>query len=134
MYGLEVCKSLNLPQNFLDRAHQLRVKYNNVYKNILDMNTSKYNSKKVKGICEICKINIGTEIHHLEYQKNANKNHYLEEGFHKNHVANLVNICEDCHNNIHNNDTKINTNIDSKKIIKKKLIKKTKTENGYEII
>jgi DNA mismatch repair protein MutS len=117
MYGLEVCKSLNLPQNFLDRAHELRVKYNNVYKNILDMDTSKYNSKKVKGLCEMCKINIGTEIHHLEYQKNANKNNYLEEGFHKNHVANLVNICEDCHNNIHKNDTK-------KATVKKKIVKK----------
>lgn len=127
MYGLEVCKSLNLPQNFLDRAHDLRVKYNNVYKNILDMDTSKYNSKKVKGLCEMCKINIGTEIHHLEYQKNANKNDYLEEGFHKNHVANLVNICEDCHNNIHKNDSKKTT-------VKKKIVKKTKTENGYEII
>lgn len=127
MYGLEVCKSLNLPQNFLNRAHELRVKYNNVYKNILHMDTSKYNSKKVKGLCEMCKVNIGTEIHHLEYQKNANKNDYLEEGFHKNHVANLVNICEDCHNNIHKNDTKKTT-------VKKKIVKKTKTENGYEII
>lgn len=127
MYGLEVCKSLNLPQNFLDRAHELRVKYNNVYKNILDMDTSKYNTKKVKGLCEMCKINIGTEIHHLEYQKNANKNDYLEEGFHKNHVANLVNICEDCHNNIHKNDNKKTT-------VKKKIVKKTKIENGYEII
>jgi len=127
MYGLEVCKSLNLPQNFLTRAHQLRIKYNNVYKNILDMETSKYNSKKVKGICEMCNNNIGTEIHHLEYQKNANTNDYLEAGFHKNHVANLINICEDCHNNIHRNDNK-------KATVKKKIVKKTKTENGYEII
>ena len=127
MYGLEVCKSLNLPQNFLHRAHELRVKYNNVYKNILHMETSKYNSKKVKGVCEMCNNNIGTEIHHLEYQKNANKNDYLEGGFHKNHVANLINICEDCHNNIHRNDNK-------KTAVKKKIVKKTKTENGYEII
>ena len=129
MYGLEVCKSLNLPENFLIRAHELRIKYNNVYKNILHMDTSKYNSKKVKGICEICNNNIGTEIHHLEYQKNANKNDYLEGGFHKNHVANLINICEECHNNIHKNDN----NIGNKKILKK-IIKKTKTDNGYEII
>jgi len=127
MYGLEVCKALNLPEKFLIRAHELRIKYNNVYKNILDMDTSKYNSKKIKGLCELCKVNIGTEIHHLEYQKNANKNDYLEEGFHKNHVANLVNICEECHNNIHKNDSK-------KIIVRKKIVKKTKTDNGYEII
>ena len=75
----------------------------------------------------MCNNNIGTEIHHLEYQKNANKNDYLEGGFHKNHVANLINICEDCHNNIHRNDNK-------KTAVKKKIVKKTKTENGYEII
>ena len=85
------------------------------------------NTWKIKGLCELCKVNIGTEIHYLEYQKNANKNDYLEEGFHKNHVANLVNICEECHNNIHKNDSK-------KIIVRKKIVKKTKTDNGYEII
>ena len=28
MYGLEVCKSLNLPDEFLKRAHSIRIKYN----------------------------------------------------------------------------------------------------------
>ena len=28
MYGLEVCKSLDLPEDFLNRAHDLRIKYN----------------------------------------------------------------------------------------------------------
>lgn len=129
MYGLEVCKSLNLPENFLNRAHDLRIKYNSSYKNILNFETSKYNSKKVKGICEMCNKNIGTEIHHLDYQKNANDNNYINDSFHKNHVANLINICEDCHNNIHKNDIK-----EDSKNTKKKKIKKTKTENGYEII
>ena len=30
-YGLEVCKSLNLPDDFLEYAHKLRIKYNNKY-------------------------------------------------------------------------------------------------------
>ena len=29
MYGLEVCKSLNLPEDFLEMAHDIRNKYNN---------------------------------------------------------------------------------------------------------
>jgi DNA mismatch repair protein MutS len=34
MYGLEVCKSLSLPQDFLENAHQIRMKYHpeKVYK------------------------------------------------------------------------------------------------------
>ena len=31
MYGLEVCKSLDLSNEFLDRAHNLRMKYNKIY-------------------------------------------------------------------------------------------------------
>ena len=35
MYGLEVCKSLNLNSDFLQRAHDIRIKYNPISKNIL---------------------------------------------------------------------------------------------------
>ena len=27
-YGLEVCKSLSMPEDFLNRAHEIRIKYN----------------------------------------------------------------------------------------------------------
>ena len=111
-YGLEVCKSLNLPNDFLEYAHNIRIKYNKETQPILDKNSSIYNSQKIKGLCELCKINIGTEIHHLIYQKNASKHI-------KNHKANLINICEECHNKVHYNN---------------KEMKIYKTSNGYEII
>jgi DNA mismatch repair protein MutS len=110
-YGLEVCKSLNLPDDFLEYAHKLRIKYNNKYSPILDFSSSTYNSNKIKGMCQICNINMGTEVHHLIYQKNAPK--HL-----KNHKANLINICESCHLQIHNSN---------------KQLKIYKTTNGYEI-
>ena len=121
MYGLEVCKSLNLPTKFLDRAHELRIKYNNIYKNVLGRDVSRYNSKKIKDICELCKVNNGSEIHHLEYQKTAKSNNYIintDANFHKNHVANLINVCDSCHQTIHKNNKKI--------VIRK-------TSGGYEI-
>jgi len=121
MYGLEVCKSLNLPTEFLDRAHELRIKYNDIYQNVLGRDVSRYNSKKIKDICELCKINNGSEIHHLEYQKKAKSNNYIintHANFHKNHVANLINVCESCHQNIHKNNKKI--------VIRK-------TSDGYEM-
>jgi len=117
MYGLEVCKALNLPQDFLDRAHELRMKYNTKQKNVLSMKKSQYNSKKVKNLCEICKVNMGSEVHHLQHQKNS-KNNYIKS-FHKNHLANLVNICETCHDNFHKTN-------EEHKIVK--------TSEGYEIM
>jgi DNA mismatch repair protein MutS len=120
MYGLEVCKSLNLPSEFLQRAHDIRMKYRPVNKNILALPTSHFNSKKIVGNCELCPSGINSkasEVHHLQHQKNAkkDKNDYIES-FHKNHPANLINICNECHLKIH------------KSGIEHKV---TKTSNGY---
>mgnify|MGYP001433475162 CR=1 FL=1 len=117
MYGLEVCKSLDLPQDFLNRAHELRIKYSNDIL-ILDQKVSKYNSEKIKNLCEICKLKKGTEVHHLSYQKSA-KNNYIDKEFSLNHPANLINICEFCHQNIHKENLRL---------------KKVKTSNGYQLI
>ena len=106
MYGLEVCKSLNLPQEFLRRAHDIRMKYKPEQRNILSLETSHYNSKKIVGNCELCDSdNKATEVHHLQYQKNADKANDYIKTFHKNHLANLINICEECHQKIHKTNT-----------------------------
>jgi len=108
MYGLEVCKSLNLPEDFLKRAHDIRMKYNAKDKNILSMSTSHFNSQKIVGNCELCHKEAASEVHHLQHQQQAKKtNDYIEADstFHKNHVANLLNICDKCHKSIHKNGT-----------------------------
>ena len=102
MYGLEVCKSLNLPQPFIDMAYKIRDNNNKKDMPIGLQGISKYNSKKVKGNCEMCGA-LGIEVHHLQHQKNANEKGFID-GFHKNHTANLMNICDDCHNVIHKDD------------------------------
>ena len=103
MYGLEVCKALHLPEQFLYRAHEIRMKYNDKTKNVLDESGSHYNSHKLGGLCEICKKKRGIDTHHLQHQKSANKNGFIGS-FHKNHKANLMTLCKDCHNKIHDND------------------------------
>ena len=121
MYGLEVCKSLSLPIDFLDRAHELRIKYNNIYKNLLSENLSKYSRNKLKGICEICKLNMGSEIHHLNYQKDAVNKYIVNKdvNFNKDNAANLINICESCHQKIHKD---------------KLILKKHKINGRYEVL
>ena len=99
MYGLEVCKSLHLPDDFLENAYAIRRKYKNE-EGILSKKTSHFNSKKIMGKCELCKLNIGSEVHHLQHQEKADKNNIIKT-FHKNHPANLLTLCETCHNNIH---------------------------------
>jgi DNA mismatch repair protein MutS len=105
MYGLEVCKSLNLPDDFLKRAHDIRMKYNSKDKNLLSMNTSHFNAQKIVGNCELCQTMPASEVHHLQHQQQARIDNGYIGTFHKNHVANLLNICDKCHKNIHKNST-----------------------------
>jgi DNA mismatch repair protein MutS len=110
MYGLEVCKSLSLPQDFIETAYEIRMKYHPETASMLSLKTSQYNSKKVVGMCEKCGKNMGTEVHHLQFQKDANNDGYISNSdgvFHKNNLANLLTLCDLCHTNIHKKDTKI---------------------------
>ena len=99
-YGLEVCKSLNLPQDFLDNAYEIRAKYFPENKSLLSLKTSRYNSKKIVGFCEKCKKNMATEVHHLLHQSQSNNDGFIthdDNVFHKNNLANLMTLCDDCH-------------------------------------
>lgn len=96
MYGLEVCKALHLPSSFLENAHALRNKYNPVTSSILEWKQSRYNSDKLRGVCEECQTAFSAEVHHIAHQKMAQDNGYIG-AFHKNHIANLRSLCEACH-------------------------------------
>jgi DNA mismatch repair protein MutS len=105
-YGLEVCKSLYLEDEFLEIAYLLRNKYYPETKGSLSSPTTIYNAKKVKGtMCENCGKNKGEEIHHLQQQKNANDDGFIGS-FHKNHPANLEYLCQGCHDKIHSDNMK----------------------------
>lgn len=103
-YGLEVCKSLFLEEDFLERAYQFRQKYFPESGGELNHSTSRYNSSKIKGFCENCKRSLATETHHLSPQKDADANGFIGS-FHKDHAANLMALCEDCHQTIHKEET-----------------------------
>lgn len=120
IYGLEVCKSLYLEDEFLELAYCLRNKYYPETKGVLSSPSTVYNAKKLKSVlCENCGINKAEEVHHLQQQKDANDNGFIGT-FHKNHPANLQNICQECHDKIH-------TTKPTKPVIRKKTTKGFKT-------
>ena len=123
-YGLMVCRSLFLPDDFLENAHKIREKYFPETKGILSHNVSRYNARKIIGFCELCKVKLGKDTHHLQEQKYADERGYIlgrEGEIHKNHNGNLAVLCGECHNKVHNPKTEI------------KLTRK-KTSKGYAII
>jgi DNA mismatch repair protein MutS len=119
IYGLEVCKSLYLTDEFLDKAYAIRNKYFPETRGELSNKPSSYNSEKIRGMCELCKTHIGEETHHLQPQKDADEDGFIGS-FHKNHVANLLTVCEACHDRIHSADDLMLT--------------RRKTTNGYALM
>lgn len=112
-YGLEVCRSLNMPVDFLDVAYDMRKIVAPETKSLLDSDGSRYNAGKIKYKCEMCG-EIAVEIHHIHEQHTADARGFIGT-FNKNHKANLLAVCEKCHDKIHSAS------------IKKKVVKKTKT-------
>jgi DNA mismatch repair protein MutS len=125
MYGLEVCKSLHLPTEFLDKAFEIRNKYFPEKAGTLSQKTSQYNTQKVRSLCELCQKALSTEIHHLEMQKDADADGFIG-AVHKNHKANLMALCEECHLKQH----AVEKQQTIEKTVIKKIVKK-KTTLGY---
>jgi DNA mismatch repair protein MutS len=122
MYGLEVCKSLNLPDDFIRAAFEIRMKYSPENGSLLSQKTSHFNSKKIVSMCEKCLKTQAKEVHHLQHQSNANNDGLIyncDGVFHKNNLANLMSLCEKCHDEMH------------QKI--KKGGRRVKTTRGYKV-
>jgi DNA mismatch repair protein MutS len=122
LYGLEVCKSLSLPDDFLAAAYSIRAKYHPESGSVLALKSSHFNAQKIVSVCEMCKKGLGTDVHHLQHQNEANADGIImnnDSTFHKNKLANLMTLCDKCHDEIHK--TKIQH-------------KRVKTTKGYKLV
>lgn len=102
IYGLEVCKSLDMGNDFIKLANEIRQELMDIDSDILSIEKrSHFNSKKyIDKICAICKHNKTEEIHHISEQHKADSNGFIKH-FHKNTLHNLVETCGECHDLIH---------------------------------
>jgi len=123
MYGLEVCKSLSLPEDFITKAYEIRQKYNPVENSMLSLKTSHFNAKKIMSLCEKCGVCLGTEVHHLQHQSEAvNGIIYSKEDGQVipiHNLANIVTLCDKCHDAFHKSG---------------KQHKKVKTSKGVKLV
>ena len=99
IYGLEVCKALNLDLEFLNIANELRHEVLGQPAVLCREKKSQYNAATYVDICKICGNN-AEEVHHINQQMLADAAGYIGHK-HKNHRTNLVAICEKCHDAIH---------------------------------
>lgn len=109
LYGLEVCKSMNIDSSFISRAMDLRSKYLGLDEGLklsLDLKKSHFNSEIIVDKCVLCGAKVELETHHIKEQKNADANNMIGY-YHKNSAFNLVVMCRTCHHNLHQSNQRI---------------------------
>jgi len=102
MYGLEVCRGLDMDPEFLKAAFAFR-------KRLTHMNTShtsRYNATVVVDRCAVCESRSGLETHHIVHQADAVEGR-ISPGKHVHSAENLVVLCEECHAQHHRGTLRI---------------------------
>lgn len=99
IYGLEVCRAMDMDSAFLVRANKIRQKIMGVSDSVLPMHNSHYNKAVWIDNCKVCHKK-GEDVHHIKFQCDANK-YNLIGAIHKNVDSNLVVLCKKCHDNVH---------------------------------
>ena len=114
VYGLEICKYLKMPEDFLKNAEKIRKQLMDISSNLVEPKSSKYNSKLIVSSCGICGYipngGVPLDTHHIVYQQNQDENGFVKvnnTNFHKNEEYNLIPLCKKCHDDEHNGNLNI---------------------------
>jgi DNA mismatch repair protein MutS len=111
LYGLEVCKSLDLDPNFLLTANRVRKNLLKMSSTIVHNKKSNFNHSIYKDVCYICK-KTAEDVHHIEHQCTADENNKINH-YHKNSEFNLVALCKSCHHKTHKDEINIEGFVDT---------------------
>ena len=107
LYGLEVCKAMDMEHDFIHLASMIRHELMDKTSDIIPQKVSRYNTKVIVDQCKICDSKNDIEVHHIRFQRAANENGLIDNRFHKNAQFNLVPLCEQCHDDVHNDKVSI---------------------------
>lgn len=113
IYGLTVAKYIIHDHEFIDMAMKIKNELMKTKDEIISGKTSKYNKNVFVYECCICGKNENTylpnlETHHINFQKNC-ENGFVKNKQHikKNQKSNLIVLCSQCHDKIHDGSLEI---------------------------
>ena len=104
IYGLEVCRGLDMDAEFLEAAMAIRRRLDGA-PNLAKV--SRYNAAVPVQVCGVCGAKGALETHHIRPQAEADAAGRVAPGRHKNEAGNLVVLCESCHDRHHRGELTI---------------------------
>ena len=105
IYGLEVCKALDLGNDFISLARKVQIEITDLNKTLVNDKISNYNKNILMDKCQVC-LEPSEHTHHIKEQQTADKNNNIDY-HHKNINHNLVPLCEKCHYKVHHDNLRI---------------------------
>jgi DNA mismatch repair protein MutS len=113
-YGIMVASNIIGDSEFISLTNQIKNGFIGEKNSILHSKFSRYNSDIIIDKCEICGKGDEFEVHHINFQKDC-KEGFVKEKPHiqKNGRANLVVLCEECHQKIHTGKIEIKKRVNS---------------------
>jgi len=123
IYGITIAKYILDDPVFIKTANEIKnelLQHSNINTNLLNNKKSNYNNQLYMDCCKICGSQNKLESHHINYQKDFNntingiinnkKKHLIKDS-----KANLIVLCDKCHDDLHNNVISIDKTINSTK-------------------
>ena len=108
IYGLEFAKSLHMDNEFLDIANKIRKRLANDFDELellVKKKRSKYNKDLYITKCVICGA-IAEDVHHISERSLADEDGFIGH-FHQDNKHNLIPLCKEHHNQIHDGKIKV---------------------------
>jgi DNA mismatch repair protein MutS len=106
IYGLEVCRAMDMDSEFLKLSEQIRKQILGQSQQLLEPKKSHYNATVFVHDCNVCQQK-AEDVHHIKFQCTANDNNIIESHIVKDTKSNLVPLCKKCHNEVHNGSLEI---------------------------
>jgi DNA mismatch repair protein MutS len=138
IYGLEVCKAMDMDPEFLEEAQEIRRQLMNQSKNLLDTRKSHFNADIFVDVCRVCQAK-AEDVHHIKFQCTADDNNMIGN-INKDTESNLVPLCKKCHDAVHNGNLRIDgylqtsegISLDYKFLEEEKLQEKKQNRKKYD--
>jgi len=109
IYGLEFAKSLHMDSEFLETANTIRKRLANDFDELellVKKKKSKYNKELYVTKCVICGA-MAEDVHHISQRSLADEAGFIGH-FHKDNKHNLIPLCKEHHNQIHDGKLHVN--------------------------
>lgn len=135
IYGLEFAKSLHMDSDFLDIANKIRKRLANDFDELellVKKKTSKYNKELYVTKCIICGA-VAEDVHHISQRSLADKAGFIGH-FHENNKHNLIPLCKEHHNQIHEGKIKVDGFVMTSKGLELKFEEQMSKPKSVEVI